>query len=49
MENKQLVKLLSEAIVNLTLAMPLLEEMHGQIPTEIMDLLDYVNKLSVKY
>lgn len=49
MQNKQLVKLLSDAITNLTLAMPLLEEMNGKIPTEIIDMLDYVNRLSVKY
>lgn len=49
MENKQLVKLLSEAIANLTLAMPYLEEMHGKIPTEILDLLDHANALTVRY
>ncbi len=29
--------------------MPLLEEMNGQIPSEILDLLDFANKLTVKY
>lgn len=48
-KNKQLVKLLTSAINDLTLAMPLLEEMKGQIPSEILDLLDFANKLTVKY
>ena len=48
-KNKQLVKLLTSAINDLTLAMPLLEEMNGQIPSEILDLLDFANKITVKY
>ena len=49
MENKQLIELLSKTIANMTMAMLLLEEMEGKIPTEILDMLDYINKLSVKY
>lgn len=49
MENKQLIELLSKTIGNMTMAMPLLEKMDGKIPTEILDMLDFINKLSVKY
>lgn len=49
MENQKLIKLLSDVIANMTMAVPLLEEMQGKIPTEILDLLDYINKLSVKF
>lgn len=47
--NKKLIRLLSDAICNLSLAMPLLEQLQGKIPSEILDLLDYANKLTVKY
>lgn len=49
MENAKLIKYLTDAIGSLSQAMPYLEEMDGKIPSEVLDLLDFANKLTVKY
>ena len=49
-ESSEIVKReLSNAIASMSMCMPLLEEMNGNIPTQILDLLDSINKLSVMY
>lgn len=49
MNDQEPVKLLTDALISMTKAMPFLESMHGVIPTDILDLLDQINHLSTKY
>lgn len=50
MTNEEIViRELSNAIDSMSMCISYLEEMKGKIPTEILDLLDDINKLSVKY
>lgn len=50
MTNEEIViRELSNAIASMSMCIPYLEEMKGKIPTEILDLLDDINQLSVKY
>lgn len=43
------IRELSNAIASISMCMPYLEEMKGKIPAELLDLLDDINELSVKY
>ena len=50
LSNKEIViRELSNAITSMSMCMPLLEEMKGKIPQEVINLLDDINRLSVLY
>ena len=49
MNNDKLKMLLDVAITSLKDAMPMLDELQGVIPTDILDRLDFINKLSVAH
>ena len=49
MENETLKMYLDIAIENLEKAMPLLDKLNGKIQTDILDRLDFINRLSVAH
>lgn len=49
MDNENLKMYLDTAIENLEKAMPLLDSLNGIIPTDVLNRLDFINRLSVAY
>lgn len=50
LSNEEIViRELSNAITSMSMCMPLLEEMKGKMPQEVINLLDELNRLSVMY
>lgn len=50
MTNEEIViRELSNAIASMSMCIPYLEEMKGKIPTEVIELLDECNRLSVMF